>query len=554
LDNLPNSTNDYGSASVANIGTGVTGGANISCSIASNDLTCSANGGPVTLGTTNGSFDVVFTATPSGVGTFANPRSGGSCSVDPNNGIAEGNENNNGCSNSVVVAKADTTTSITSDSPDPSFVGQAVTIKYAVSVNAPGAATPSGNVTVSDGTDSCTGTVSAGQCSISFTSAGSKSLTASYGGDANLNSSSSSPATAHGVFQTDTIAVGTTPTGVAVATGKAYVANQGSNNVSVIDLTQNPPAVSPTPIAVGNMPDAAALSADGSRLYVSNFKDGTLSIIATATNTVSQTVAVGVRPTGVVEAGGSVYVANLLSGTISVVDPVAGMVSKTIGLPGAGTLTGAAPSGLAVSGDGHTLYADDARNGMTYVIDLTHVPDPAVTGSVSVGVNPAYLSVAGSLAYVANPGSNSVSVLDLSQSPPARMLPDVTVGTAPFGVVAVPSSKEVFVTNSGSNTLTVIDTTAAPTVAFTIATGAIPDAIALSPDQQTVVVSNEGDNTVSIFHVNQASAATTARGVQAESSDASASTAGSDPGTAPMTVPPAATHGSLGLVAGTVPR
>jgi YVTN family beta-propeller protein/predicted outer membrane repeat protein len=645
-DNLPNSGIAYGSASVANVGSGVTGGANISCAVASNDLNCTAVGGAVTLGTSNASFDVTVTATPGTAVTFANPRSGGSCSVDPNNNNAESNEGNNSCSDSVVVSKAgttttitsdspdpsvvgqtvtvqysvtsgtsvtptgnvtvtdgsqsctatvaagqctltfvsvgsksltaayagdaaftgstsaaeahqvnkaDTTTTITSDSPDPSFVGQAVTIKYSVSVNAPGAGTPTGNVTVSDGPDSCTGTVSAGQCSISFPSAGSKSLTASYAGDVNFNSSGPSPATAHGVYAADAISVGTTPTGVAVSAGKAYVANQGSNNVSVIDLTQNPPAVSPTPIAVGNMPDAAALSADGSRLYVPNFGDGTLSIISTATNTVSQTVAVGSRPTGVVEVGGSVYVANLLSGTISVVDPSAGTVSKTISLPGAGTPTGAAPSGLAVSADGHTLYANDARNGMTYAVDLTHVPDPAVAGSVSVGLNPAYLSVAGTLGYVANPGSNSVSVLDLSKSPPVRMLSDVTVGTAPFGVVAVPSSKQVFVTNSGSNTLSVIDTSAAPAVAFTTATGSIPDAIALSPDQQTVVVSNEGDNTVSIFHVGQAAPAGTVRGtpVQAAGGEATASTAGSQAGAAPEGA--AATHGKLGLVAEIAP-
>ena len=266
-------------------------------------------------------------------------------------------------------------------------------------------------------------------------------------------------------------------------------------------------------------------------------------------------MAVGSRPTGVAEVGGSVYVANLLSGTISVIDPSAGTVLKTVNLPVAGTPTGAAPTGLAAAGDGHTLYADDARNGKTYVVDLTHIPDPAVTGSVSVGVHPAYLSVAGSLGYVANPGSNSVSVLDLSQSPPARVLPDVTVGTAPYGVVAVPSLNEVFVTNSGSNTLTVIDTTAAPAVAFTIATGKIPDAVALSPDQQTVVVSNEGDNTVSIFHVNQAPASTV-RGAQTASHHATASghdgavrisTAGSDAARVGVTL--GATHRTLGLVA-----
>jgi Bacterial Ig-like domain (group 3) len=101
---------------------------------------------------------------------------------------------------SATITKADTTTTITADTPDPSVVGQAVTVRYSVSVNAPGAGTPTGNVTVSDGTGSCTGTVAAGQCTITFTSAGSKSLTATYGGDSNFNASAaSSPPTVHTV-------------------------------------------------------------------------------------------------------------------------------------------------------------------------------------------------------------------------------------------------------------------------------------------------------------------------------------------------------------------
>ncbi len=298
------------------------------------------------------------------------------------------------------------------------------------------------------------------------------------------------------------VSVGKVPTGVAVGPSTAYVADQGSNSVSVINLTLSPPVVSAT-IPVGAQPDAAALSPDGSQLFVANFKDGTLSIIDTATNTVSHTVTVGSKPTGVLEVGGSVYVANLLSGTISVVDPSSGSVTGTISLPGAGSPTGPAPSGLAASANGRTLYANDARNGRTYVIDLTQTP-PAVTGSVADGSFPAYLSVAGSMGYVASPGSNSISVVDLSQSPPA-LTGSVTVGTRPYGVVAAPSLGEVFAANSGSNDLSVIDTSSAPgTAVSTAAVGSTPDAIALSPDDSTAVVSNEGDNTVSVFHVNQA--------------------------------------------------
>jgi YVTN family beta-propeller protein len=451
----------------------------------------------------------------------------------------------------VTAQKANTTTSITSDSPDPSFVGQAVTIKYAVGVSVPGAGTATGNVTVSDGTNSCTGTVSAGQCSISFASSGSKSLTASYGGDANVNSSSSLPATAHGVYTADTVSVGTQPTGVAVAATRAYVANQGSNSVSVIDLTQNPPVVMAT-IPVGVQPDAAVFSADGTRVYAANFGSGTVSVIDTATNAVTKTVTVGSRPTGILEVGGLVYVANLSSSSMSVFDPsVAAPVATSFAVPPTGSSL-SAPSGLAASANGQRLYVNDARNGKTFVFDLTQSP-PVSTGSVVNGADtfPAYLSVSGTTGYSANPGTNSIRVLDLA----ALTATNVPVGSSPYGVVALPSLGEVFVTNSGSNTLTVIDTTAAPIVAFTIATGTIPDAIALSPDQQSVVVSNEGEGTVSIFHVNQPPASTV-RGAQTASRDATASghhgavriwTAGSEARSAPVKVRPGATHATPGL-------
>src|SRR4029079_4503621 len=55
----------------------------------------------------------------------------------------------------------------------------------------PGAGTPTGMVTVSDGQGaSCAATVAAGTCSLVFPTAGSRSLTASYAGDASFEASS----------------------------------------------------------------------------------------------------------------------------------------------------------------------------------------------------------------------------------------------------------------------------------------------------------------------------------------------------------------------------
>jgi len=93
---------------------------------------------------------------------------------------------------SLTVNKANTMTTITSDTPDPSAVDGTVPVNYTVAVTAPGAGILAGNVTVSDGAGTqCTGTVAAGTCNLTFTSAGTKTLTVTYSGDGNFNGSTS---------------------------------------------------------------------------------------------------------------------------------------------------------------------------------------------------------------------------------------------------------------------------------------------------------------------------------------------------------------------------
>ena len=91
--------------------------------------------------------------------------------------------------------EAQTSTVISSHLPEPSVKGQPVLAQYEVSVDAPGSGAPTGTVTVSDGVNSCTGTPAAGQCTITLTSLGTRTLTASYSGDANFTGSVSPPVT-----------------------------------------------------------------------------------------------------------------------------------------------------------------------------------------------------------------------------------------------------------------------------------------------------------------------------------------------------------------------
>ncbi len=89
------------------------------------------------------------------------------------------------------VNRANTTTLITTDLSTATVVGQPYAVAFTVTVNSPGSGTPSGNVTVSDGSQTCTGTVAAGTCNLTSTTAGAKTITASYPSDTNFNSSTS---------------------------------------------------------------------------------------------------------------------------------------------------------------------------------------------------------------------------------------------------------------------------------------------------------------------------------------------------------------------------
>ncbi|MFT3745152.1 MAG: Ig-like domain repeat protein [Pyrinomonadaceae bacterium] len=100
-----------------------------------------------------------------------------------------GSQNSSFGSVQQLVTKADTVTTITSDAPDPSVIGQNYTVAVSVAVAAPGAGTPTGSIQVSDGTNSCQIQLPATTCVLPSTAEGQKNLTASYSGDTNFLSS-----------------------------------------------------------------------------------------------------------------------------------------------------------------------------------------------------------------------------------------------------------------------------------------------------------------------------------------------------------------------------
>ena len=96
----------------------------------------------------------------------------------------------------------------------------------------------------------------------------------------------------------DTISVGTQPIGVSVSPdgSKLYVTNFNDASVSVINTATN--TVSAT-ITVGSFPDGISVSPDGSKVYVANYRSNTVSVINSSTNTVSSAISVGSAPVAI---------------------------------------------------------------------------------------------------------------------------------------------------------------------------------------------------------------------------------------------------------------
>jgi YVTN family beta-propeller protein len=117
-----------------------------------------------------------------------------------------------------------------------------------------------------------------------------------------------------------------------------YVANQGSNGVSIVD----PVALKVTGfIKTGKGAHGLGISRDTTKLYVTNRQGGSISVIDLATRQLIATWKVGGTPDmiSVSPDGRQLWVSNRYSGGVSVVDSVTGKVLATIA-------TGRNPHGL----------------------------------------------------------------------------------------------------------------------------------------------------------------------------------------------------------------
>ncbi len=225
------------------------------------------------------------------------------------------------------------------------------------------------------------------------------------------------------------IPVGSGPVGVAVnpTTNRIYVNNfsWGSGSVSVIDGATNTeidtdadPGNGITRIPVGDRPHLVAVNTITNRVYVANWGTNDVSVIDGASNTVVATIPVGTYPIGVAinPTTNRIYVSNsfLDISDVSVIDGTTNTEIDTDGDPGNGITripVGSGPAGLSANPTTNRVYVantqsddvsviDQASNTVVYTVSVGNRP-------YGVGVNPTTNRI-----YVTNVDSGSVTVME----------------------------------------------------------------------------------------------------------------------------------------------
>jgi YVTN family beta-propeller protein/VCBS repeat-containing protein len=310
-----------------------------------------------------------------------------------------------------------------------------------------------------------------------------------------------------------TIAVGNGPFPLAVSPNGnyAYVGNEGSDTVSVINTATNTVT---TTIPVAEPPVALAFNPSGTLAYVAN--DSGITVIDTATNTVTTTIpnpngpysptAVALSPNGA-----QAYV-SYANGTVAVINTATDALTTTIAV-------GGNAQGVAVSPNGTRVYVVDNPGtiGGSGSVVVINTATNTITSTIPVGIAPVGVAISpdGDTAYVTNTGAsditNTVSVINTATDTVTNTIPIGAAGISePIGVAVSPDGSLAYVANYGQNTVAVIDT-ATDTVTNTIPingpsgpatnpyNGTNPYGLAVSPDGSYVYVTDSNSNTVSVI-------------------------------------------------------
>lgn len=274
--------------------------------------------------------------------------------------------------------------------------------------------------------------------------------------------------------------------GAAAAGSKAYVGNFKDNTVSVID-TGTGAVIATVPVVAG--PHGMGVTPDGRTVYVSGEDSSDVSVIDTATDRVTGTINVGKTPHGMAMApdGRLLLVGIYGEDKVAFVDTATQQVVASVPV--------AKPHTISIRPDGRFAYVSSQEPGKfaLMVVDLaTHM----VVRTLPLEKTPRDLEFGydGKALYFTMAGVNAVQVLDPASD---KIVAEIPTGAsphianffrgAPAGTVVVQGPGELTLFNPATNA-----------VLRSIAVGKQPHWVAATGDGKSAYVTNEGSNDVTV--------------------------------------------------------
>jgi YVTN family beta-propeller protein len=244
-------------------------------------------------------------------------------------------------------------------------------------------------------------------------------------------------------------------------------------------------------ISVGGTPLGVQTISGGTRVYVSNFADSTVSVLNVSTSGTT-TINVPGNPREIVwdNVNNKAFVTLISVGKVVTINTNTQTTGTTINV-------GTTPFGIARNIYTNYIYVVNSGSDNVSVIDGN--TDTVVT-TVSVGDGPYgidYDSLNDRI-YVANEISNNVSVIDCASD---TILTTISGFSTPYAVRFNPNNGYVYISNDGDNTVKVIDTVS-NTIITTISVGDAPYSMGYDSINARLYVSNNNDDNISIIDTN----------------------------------------------------
>ncbi|QJY44901.1 Hsp70 family protein [Pseudonocardia broussonetiae] len=271
----------------------------------------------------------------------------------------------------------------------------------------------------------------------------------------------------------------------------AYVANRAAGVVTVIDTAIN--RTTATIAIPAGPPQYLAFSPDGRRVYVSVFNEertiAAVAVLDTTTNAVVATTPVRTRPyaLAVTPDGSRVYVPNHDSGTVSVIDTASNAVSAEIDVA-------PNPHWIAFSADGTRAYAANHESNLITVLDPA---TDSVLAEVPVGTSPHSVAVNPARPLVANVNYDGGTV-SMTDTDTREVVATVVVGKNPQAIAWSADGRYAYVVNVSDDTLSVISAETFAVTA-TIPTEDGPTSVAVLPNGRQAYVTNLNSGTLTVL-------------------------------------------------------